>query len=263
MINSEQKREKEHRRYVTRPSHVYFFGTCLIDLFYPEAGLHGIQLLEREGIEVIYPDTQSCCGQPAYNSGYDEEARKVAQAQINCFPEDLPVIVPSASCASMICHQYPALFAGTPPSQAARDLASRTFELTEFLLHICQIKLTDKGLPVKVALHNSCSAQRQLRVDQCSSKLLQQLTNVAPVQQERAQECCGFGGTFAIKAPEIANAMVQDKCDNLLATGAELLLTGDCGCLMNISGALEKRQQNDGQTLPAKHIATFIWERTN
>ncbi|ABC28138.1 Fe-S oxidoreductase [Hahella chejuensis KCTC 2396] len=252
------QRSDMQRAYPEKPAQVYFFGTCLIDLFYPEAGMAGIQLLEREGVKVIYPQQQSCCGQPAYNSGYDNEARKVAAAQIACLQGGLPVVVPSASCADMFRHHYPDLFADTPLRKQALDLAARTYELTEFLAHVCKVRLVDHGPAATVAIHNSCSAQRGMKTAQDAISLLRQMRNVAIVQQERASECCGFGGTFAVKAPDISNAMVQDKCDNLLATGASDLVSGDCGCLMNISGALEKRKE----TLPAQHIASFIWERT-
>ncbi len=248
---------KTEREYPAKPDRAYFYGTCLIDMFYPEAGLHGIQLLEHCGINVVYPEAQSCCGQPAYNSGYDDEARSVAAAQIRCFPEDIPLVVPSASCASMIRHHYPSLFANTALAQQAQHLAERTFELTEFLVRVCQLQLKDQGQPVKIAIHHSCSSQRHMRVAEYGNELLSQLNNVAVVTQARSAECCGFGGTFAIKAPEISNAMVQDKCDNLMATGAERLLSGDCGCMLNISGALQKR----GDRLGEQHIASFLWER--
>jgi L-lactate dehydrogenase complex protein LldE len=261
--NNQPSVSKPIKKYPDKPKKVYFFGTCLIDLLFPEAGLHGIQLLEREGIQVCFPEAQSCCGQPAYNSGYDKETRKVAAVQIGCLAEDIPVVVPSASCASMIIDQYPPLFAGTPLAESANKLAARTFELTDFLLNVCKIQLKDKGEPVKVAYHNSCSAQRHLKVDHCSSELLQQLSNVALLKQERAHECCGFGGTFSVKSPAISNAMVQDKCDSLLNTHADLLLSGDCSCMMNITGAMEKREQQGGsKSMPAKHIATFLLERT-
>ena len=266
MTNSNQPggNHSTTRNYPDKPAKVYYFGTCLIDLFYPEAGLHGIQLLEREGIQVIFPEEQSCCGQPAYNSGYDKETRKVGAAQINCFSEDIPVVVPSASCASMLIDQYPPLFVGTYLENRANKLAARTFELTDFLVNVCKIKLNDKGEPIKVAYHNSCSAQRHLGVDHCSSELLDQLNNVALLKQERAHECCGFGGTFSVKSPKISNAMVQDKCDNLLNTNADMLLSGDCSCMMNITGAMEKREQEGGsKSMPAKHIATFLLERTS
>lgn len=251
------------KKYPDKPARVYYFGTCLIDMFYPEAGLHGIQLLEREGITVSFPKGQSCCGQPAYNSGYDKETRKVAAAQMACLAEDIPVVVPSASCASMMIHHYPTLFAETHLAAAALDLAQRTFELTDFLVNVCKIQMQDKGTPVKVAYHNSCSAQRHLGVDHCSSELLQQLDNVALLKHERASECCGFGGTFSVKSPAISNAMVQDKCDFIQDTGADLMLSGDCSCMMNITGAMEKREQGGGRkTMPAKHIATFLLERT-
>jgi len=244
--------------YPDKPDAVLLFGTCLIDSFYPDAGMATVQLLEREGLQVKYPQRQTCCGQPAWNSGFDREARDVAAAQIKIFEGELPVVVPSASCAGMIRYHYPALFANTPLSDAAIQLANRVFELSEFLIHICKVTLQDKGRPIKVVLHNSCSAQRETRTAQDTRSLLVQLANVGIVQQDRASECCGFGGTFAVKAPSISNAMVQDKCDSLMATDAQQMITGDCGCMMNITGALKKR----GDKLPGKHIATFLWERT-
>lgn len=247
-----------HRSYPPKPSRVYFYGTCLVDVLFPEAGLHGIQLLEREGIEVVFPSAQSCCAQPAFNAGYDQEAREVALAQLACMPENIPVVVPSASCAAMFIDAYPKLFANSPHASAAQHLADRTFELLEFLAEVCRIQLQDKGEPIAVVAHHSCSALRHLKVVQPAEQLLKQLANVALLQQQRPDECCGFGGTFAVKEPEISGAMVEDKCNNLVATGANRLVSGDCSCMMNIVGALEKR----GDNLPGQHIATFLWERT-
>jgi L-lactate dehydrogenase complex protein LldE len=241
-----------------RTDAVYFFGTCLIDIFYPEAGLAGIALIEREGVEVIYPEDQSCCGQPAFNSGYASEARRVAARQIETFPDDIPVVVPSSSCAVMMRFHYPELFAGTPLQARAEGLASRVFELTEFLVEVLQIKLIDHGEPIRVANHVSCSALRKLEVGPASGKLLDQLEGVTLVQQSRAEECCGFGGTFAVKHAEVSAAMVVDKADALEQADAQLVVGGDCGCLMNIDGHLRKR----GSSLTCKHIAQLLWERS-
>lgn len=248
----------QDKSYPEQPDSVYFFGTCLIDLLYPEAGVAGMKLLEREGIRVIFPQDQTCCGQPAWNSGCREQARQVALTQLACFPDEWPVVVPSGSCAGMMRQHYPALFAGEPEEQQVRAFSQRVFELTEFLVHVCHIHLDDLGEPVRVALHTSCSARREVGVADEHQALLSRLHNVQLVEQDHKEECCGFGGTFAVKHPEISGAMVSDKADSLLNSGAEQLVSGDCGCLMNIQGHLQKR----GETLPAQHIASFLWERT-
>jgi len=245
--------------YPKLPGRVYFFGTCLVDMLYPEAGLAGMQLIRREGVEVFFPRNQTCCGQPAWNSGYRDEARKVASAQMACFPQDYPIVVPSGSCAGMLRHHYPELFSGTPQHNAALAFSERVFELTEFLSQVLKIELSDLGKPVKVALHVSCSARREMGVAGEHQALLQQLKNVELVEPGRKEECCGFGGTFAVKHAQISAAMVEEKATELVATGADALVSGDCGCLMNITGHLDYRKEN----LPGDHIASFLWERTN
>ena len=249
---------EETRDYPERPARVYFFGTCLVDLFYPGAGMAGIRLLEREGVEVIYPQEQTCCGQPAWNSGYRDQARRVARVQLDCLSEPLPVVVPSGSCAGMMRHHYPELFQGDRDQPRARELAGRVYELTEFLVRVLRVRLQDLGPPLRVALHTSCSARREMGVAEDHLALLRQLENVELVEPERREECCGFGGTFAVKHPEISAVMVGDKADAIRDTGAARLVSGDCGCLMNIDGHLRYREVD----LPADHIAGFLWERT-
>lgn len=243
----------------TKPDSVYFFGTCLIDLFYPQAGVAGIELLKREGIKVIFPQEQSCCGQPAWNSGYRDQARQVATAQIACFSKDIPVVVPSASCAGMLKEHYPALFHGTELEDRANALSSRVHELTGFLVDVLQIHLKDLGKPEKVAIHSSCSALREMQVGDKIESLVSQLENIEKVEQAYKRECCGFGGTFSVKQPEISGAMVADKTANIRDTGADILISQDCGCLMNISGAFEKQ----GNGPRCMHIAEFLLERTS
>lgn len=242
-----------------KPTTIYYFGTCLVDLLYPKAGLAGMQLLKRAGIEVIFPEDQSCCGQPAFNSGYRREALKVARAQLACFAKDIPIVVPSASCAGMMKHHWPELFEGEADADTANAIAQRVYELTEFLTDVLQLELNDLGEPVKVAVHNSCASQREMGVAEHSQKLLNQLANVEIVQHERPRECCGFGGTFAVKQADISGAMVTAKTTSLKNTHADKIISQDCGCLMNIGGALAKQQAN----LPTQHIAEFLWERTN
>jgi L-lactate dehydrogenase complex protein LldE len=241
-----------------RPEAAYYYGTCLVDLFFPEAGLSGIRLLRREGLRVIFPRRQTCCAQPAFNCGYWEEARAVARAQIAHFREPYPIVVPSGSCAAMMKRHYPALFEEDPFRREAEAFASRVFELTQFLVDVLEVKLTDRGEKVRVTWHSSCHALREMGIVEEPKSLLAQLANVELAPLSRERECCGFGGTFAIREPEISAAMVEDKAGDVLATGAPILLSGDGGCLLNIGGRLAAK----GESVAAKHVAEFLWERT-
>lgn len=240
-----------------KPEKVYFFGTCLVDLFFPDAGLAGMELLRREGIEVIFPQGQSCCGQSARNSGYHDEALAVARQQVNAFPKAYPVVVPSGSCAGMMRTHYPDMFKGEADEARALDFAGRVYELTWFLVHVCRIELKDTGRPVTVTWHGSCHSQREMGIREEPKQLLRGLSNVELVEIARERECCGFGGTFSVRQPEISAAMVGDKTADIHATGATQVVSGDCGCLMNIGGALEKQ----GSKVRPRHIAEFLLER--
>ena len=238
---------------------VYFFGTCLVDALYPQAGLAAIRLLQHHGVQVIFPSGQTCCGQPAYNSGFFKEARAVARHQIRCFPKNYPIIVPSGSCAAMMKHHYLELFAGDPEIEAVGHFVDRVFELSQFLVGVLDARLEDRGAPVKVTWHSSCHALREMKIIEDSKSLIRQLKNVDLVELARESECCGFGGTFAVKQPQISAAMVSDKVDDIQGTGATWVISGDCGCLMNIAGAMEKRNL----PLAGVHLAQFLWERIN
>ncbi|GGX65195.1 (Fe-S)-binding protein [Saccharospirillum salsuginis] len=246
------------KMYPPKPDRVYLFGTCLIDIFYPEAGLAALSLLEREGIDVHFPDDQTCCGQPAYTSGRMDEARDVARRQLDLFPEPWPILVPSGSCGGMIAKHYPHLFEGTDDAARAEDIAARTFELTDFLLNVCHVRLEDKGEPVQVAMHTSCSARREMGLAEVGPQLLGQLSGVTLKEQAHAAECCGFGGSFAVRHPEVSGAMVQDKVAALSETGVQHFVTSDCGCLMNIDGCAQKQ----GAKLRGEHLLSFLWQRT-
>ena len=249
-----------------RPGDVYFFATCVVDQFFPGAGMDAITLLERQGIRVHFPQDQTCCGQPAYTSGFREEARKVAAHQLTLFPNDWPVVIPSGSCAGMMKHHYPTLFAEDPVRKlAAEKLSARVYELTQFLVDVLDFKAEDLGADCKVVLHTSCSARREMGVHLTGRKLLGDLAQVSVVQQDHESECCGFGGTFSIKQPEISGAMVEDKVNSLKATGAERVVSADCGCLMNILGHAAWKDQQSGlaqPSLPGEHIASFLLRRT-
>jgi len=245
------------RPYPENPPKVYYFGTCLADMFYPGAGLAGIKLLQREGVKVIFPPEQTCCGQPAYNSGFPTEARAVAGKQIELFPENYPIVVPSGSCAGMMRYHYPKLFAGHPNIDHVKKFSERIFELSEFLVHVLNITLKDRGEPIKVTWHSSCHAMREMGVIEDSKSLIRQLKNVELVELKNEYECCGFGGTFAVKQPAISAVMVNDKVAYISRTGASRVIAGDCGCLLNITGAVEHQKV----PVSGQHLAEFIWQR--
>lgn len=248
------------RSYPAKPAEVTLFGTCVVDLFFPEAGLDAIRLLEREGIRVHFPQAQSCCGQPAWTSGYVNEAREVARAQLNLLDNGQPVVVPSGSCAGMFRQHYQEVFANEPETlKRVADLAERTFELTEFLLHVCKVDWQDLGQPTQIALHTSCSARREMNTHLHARELLGKLSNVQRLDHDHESECCGFGGTFSVRMPEVSGAMVLDKTRSLRESGAVEMVTADGGCLLNINGSLEKQQQ----TFRGRHLASFLWERVS
>jgi L-lactate dehydrogenase complex protein LldE len=237
----------------------YFFCTCLVDAAYPDAGMAAIRLLQSKGVEVVFPREQSCCGQPAYNSGFVKQARAVARKQIQTFTKPYPIVVPSGSCAGMMKHHYPELFAGRAEETAAKRFSGRVYELFEYLDTILEATFEDRGAPTTVTWHSSCHALREMNVIQHAKALIGQLKNVTLVELERETECCGFGGTFAVKQPAISAAMVKDKVADIRRTGASTLLAGDCGCLMNITGAMA----HEGVAIDGKHLAEFLWERTH
>ena len=237
---------------------VYLFGTCLIDMFYPQAGLDAVALLELAGYEVIYPQAQTCCGQPPYNSGFKSPAVKIAKQTVQLFSEkDIPLIVPSASCAGMIKHQYPTLFEPqTSEAKQSKELAQRTFELIDFIADKLPYDLQPSRSPIKVTLHESCSALREMNVANSWRHVLNQLNNIELISPENKQECCGFGGTFSVKSDAVSAVMTEDKCRNLIETKGEQILSGDSGCLMNIGEHLKFEGKKD----PCLHLASFLVE---
>lgn len=252
------------RTYPAAADQVYLFGTCLIDLFMPEAGLDAVRLLEREGVTVHFPRGQSCCGQPAYSSGNPVQARAVALQQLDLFSQPWPVIVPSGSCAGMMRHHWPTLFEEDPVAgPKARALAERVYELSEFLLHVLKVDLQKAGAaplaPERVVLHTSCGARREMGTRAHGVQLVDALPGVTRIEHVRESECCGFGGTFSLKHPDISGAMVKDKIASACATGCDRLVSADCGCLLNIGHAA----RHQGAPLQVEHLASFLWRRIN
>lgn len=257
------------RSYPPRPEAVYFYATCLVDMFVPEAGLDAITLLEREGIRVIFPDNQTCCGQPAFTSGFPDEARRVVESQLGLFPGDYPIVVPSGSCGGMIRWHWEKVVGADPVLKAkAAAIAARTFELAEFLLHVVGFNRRDEGPATTVTLHTSCSARREMGTHLVGRALLGRLGNVTLAHHDHEAECCGFGGTFSLKHPDVSTAMVSDKVAALKATGARQLVTADCGCMLNITQRAAREDQDAGRprgagpSLPGEHLATFLLRRT-
>jgi len=243
------------RDYPKKPERIYLYGTCLVDSLFPDSGIDAVEFLERQGIEVLYPDGQSCCGQPAYTSGYHDEAKAVALTQVAQFPLDIPIVIISGSCGGMMRHHYPELLEGEP---GIERFCERIFEFTEFLVHVLKIKLDDKGEPEKIALHTSCAARREMNVHITGRALIRQLDNVELITHNYESECCGFGGTFSIKHPDISAAMVEDKTKNLLDADVVRFISADWGCMLNINSALEYQQQS----LKGEHIASYLLSRT-
>ncbi|MCF8198644.1 MAG: (Fe-S)-binding protein [Sulfuritalea sp.] len=247
----------EVRSYPAKPGDVYLFGTCVLDLFDPDAGVSAASLLENSNISVHYPQDQTCCGQPAYTSGFPDAARQVAARQLHLFAENWPIVVPSGSCAGMMRHHWPRLFEDDPAlGPLAASIAARVFELTEFLLHVVKATWPQTGANERVVLHTSCTARREMGTHLSARALLAQIPNVELVLQDHETECCGFGGAFSVKHPEISAAMASDKIEAIEATGAATMISADGGCLLNLNGTLEKR----GSTLRGQHIASYLWQ---
>ncbi len=220
---------------------VGLFVTCLVDLYRPNVGFAAIRLLEQCGCEVIVPENQTCCGQPAYNSGDNESALTLAKQTITAFEDVDYIVAPSGSCASMIREHYPSLFANQPNwAPRAGKMAERTYELVSFLVDIMGQQQVKAEFAQRVTYHDSCSGLRELKVHDQPRALLASVTNLSLVEMDDTEVCCGFGGTFSVKFPDISERMVTDKCALAKQTKADVLLGGDLGCLMNISGRFSR-----------------------
>lgn len=236
---------------------VYFFGTCLGNMAYSKALVSSIKLLQHFGAEVIYKKDQSCCGQPSFNSGYYEETRKVALSNIQLFDAPYPIVVPSGSCGGMMMHDYIELFKDTPYIDEVKEFSSRVYDLSDFLIQKLQAKLQDQGKPTSITWHSNCHALRVAKCVDSSKSLLRMLENVNLIELEREEECCGFGGTFSVKEPEISKTMVEKKIQDILSRNVEYVISGDGGCLLNISGAMKKM----GVQVKPMHLYEFLAQR--
>jgi L-lactate dehydrogenase complex protein LldE len=234
---------------------VALFVTCLVDLHRPTVGFAAIRLLQRAGCQVEVPRVQTCCGQPAYNSGDRATARDLGASIVEAFRGYDYVVAPSGSCAGMLKHHLPHLFENDPNLRAQADaMASRVFELTSFLTDVMGVRST--GTPTidgTVTYHDSCSGLRELGIKQQPRDLLQ-AAGATILEMSEPEICCGFGGTFCVKYPDISVRMVSDKVADIAVTGADMVLAGDLGCLLNIAGRL----QREGRSTHVRHVAEVL-----
>ena len=239
------------------------FVTCVVDQLFPEAGVAVVRVLRALGARVEFDPDQTCCGQPAFNSGYWDEARPIARRLLGQYDDSAPVVIPSGSCAAMIRNYYAELFADDPVNLArARRLRPRVYEFTEYLAAFFDsdriaaiLAPAPDGEPVvSAAFHEACHAKRELGIDAQPKAILDALPGVDRVDLPQAEVCCGFGGTFSVKYPDISGAMLRDKLDSIEASGADVATACDSSCLMHIRGGLRRR----GSEIQTAHVAELI-----
>ena len=235
---------------------VSLFIPCFIDQLFPRAAISMVRVLERLGHTVEYDDRQTCCGQPAFNSGYWPEARNVAERALHIFRDADYVVSASGSCGAMLKVFYPDLFKGTRDEAAAMALSPKVYEFSDFLVSV--LKVTDVGarFPARVTFHDGCHGLRELGVKKQPRTLLGAVRDLELVEMDGAETCCGFGGTFAAKMPSISTAMGEVKCVNALRTEAQYIVSNDSSCLMQIQGLLDR--QGKGENLRTLHLAEVL-----
>ncbi len=241
-----------------RPKKVQLFHTCLINEVYPEVGMSVVRVLERLGIEVEVPLEQTCCGQPAYNAGFQADARTVARHTISVLQRtEGPIVIPSGSCADMVVHQYEVLFHGDEEWLAkAHSVAQRCHEFSQFLVDVLGMTGIGAHVDAKIAYHPSCHLLRGLGVRDQPKALLRAVEGVELVEFREQEECCGFGGMFSVKNPEISGSMMDRKLAAVEGSAADRLVSCDLGCLMHLAGGLNRRRSS----LKTQHLAQVLDE---
>lgn len=230
--------------------------TCLVDLMRPSIGFAAVRLLEAAGCEVVVPQSQTCCGQPGYNSGDRASAQTLARKLLDEFEGCEYVVAPSGSCAGMVRTHYPELFAGHPAELArVQQLCARTYELCDFLVNVARLENIKETSIKTITYHDSCAGLRELGVKSQPRTLLAMVQGLRVREMPEAEVCCGFGGTFALKFGEISTRLADNKCSAIAETGAEAVVLGDLGCMLNIEGRLRRRGDMKTQVL---HIAEVL-----
>ena len=237
-----------------KPS-VGLFVTCLADLFRPTVGFAAAKLIQDAGCRLEVPMAQTCCGQPAYNSGDRKDARALAEQAIEAFEGFDYVVAPSGSCAAMLKKHYPGLFKGDAKWEArALAFSAKVHELVSFLIDVMKVERVESNFAGTVTYHDSCSGLRELGIQAQPRKLLGSLPGVRLAEMKNSDVCCGFGGTFCVKYPDISNAIVEKKTATIGETGADVLLAGDIGCLMNMAGKIKR----EGGKTEVRHVAEVL-----
>jgi L-lactate dehydrogenase complex protein LldE len=237
---------------------VSLFVTCLVDQLFPKVGMAMVEVLERLGYTVDFPENQTCCGQPAFNSGYRAEARAVARHFLDVFQEAEYIVTPSGSCASMAGHHFAELFQKEPETlERARALGQRVWEFSKFLVEVAGVEDVGARLEEVVTFHDGCHALRELGVRDQPRRLLARVRGLELREMQPAEECCGFGGTFSVKFAELSGAMARTKIEAIQRTGARAVVSTDSSCLMQIQGALSR----DGSPVRTMHLAEVLASR--
>ena len=240
---------------MSEPVRIGLFVTCLVDLFRPTVGFAAVKLLEEAGCEVHVPVSQTCCGQPAWNSGDRADTADIARQVIAAFEGFDHIVAPSGSCAGMLSKHYPELFAGDAQWEArAVAFAGKVHELVSFLTEVMGVQSVQARLDATVTYHDSCAGLRELGIKAQPRKLLQSVEGLELKEMNNANVCCGFGGTFAVKYSDISNAIVTEKTGNIDKAEADLLLAGDLGCLLNMAGKLRR----SGSKTEVRHVAEVL-----
>jgi L-lactate dehydrogenase complex protein LldE len=233
---------------------ISLFIPCFVDQFYPQVGMSIVRVLERLGHTVDYPEAQTCCGQPAFNSGFWDEARAVAERQMAVFRDAETVVIASGSCGAMVKVFYPELFHSYPQEEAAKSLAAKTFEFSDFLVN--KLGMLDVGarFPGRATFHDGCHGLRELGLKKPPRQLLEHVKGLELVEMNEAETCCGFGGSFAVKFPMISTAMGEVKCASIAESGADYVISNDSSCLMQIRGVLDRQ----GRPIQTLHLAEVL-----
>jgi len=233
---------------------ISLFIPCYVDQLQPEIGFAVADILTKLGHEVEVPEGQTCCGQPAMNNGYEDETRTVARHILKVFEKSEAVVIPSGSCGATLKHFYPELFAGRPEEDAAKALAAKTWEFSEFLVDVLNVEDVGAEFPHKVTWHDGCHGLRELHISSQPRKLLAKVKGLELVEMKEAKSCCGFGGTFAVKFPQISTAMTQVKTTSAEETEAEYIVSNDPSCMLQIQGYLDKQ----GSKLKCLHLSQVL-----
>jgi len=242
------------------PVRVGLFVTCLVDLFRPSVGFAAVKLLEDAGCQVEVPQTQTCCGQPAYNSGDKVDTKAIARQVMTAFADFDYIVAPSGSCAGMLRAHYPELFADEPAFlPEVRAFAAKVHELVSFLTDVLRVERVAARYDGVAVYHDACSGLRELGVRAQPRQLLRSVAGLTVKELAGADVCCGFGGTFCIKYPDISERMVSDKVADAAATGADTLLAGDLGCLLNMAGKASRQ----GRAIRVRHVAEVLADMTD